>query len=347
MLQLQIVLIIFAILTIVSAIPIIDLKYHSDLYDYIDTFNEYCFQNDEDSKLSLPEKETYMWKICHYLYDFNIKFDIEALANNSNTNEKTPFIEKQSIYSMNVYNSFSYYGGISFGIILLIITLYLFVSIFNNYYLENYYHFSLWVFILIFIIIFIVLFSIILKKITEIYNDTYVYHYTIFIMNLNCLLSNINLIYKTEGSSKIKIDEKDITELQQYGNDVSNIVFNPDILKTFAKPYDYEIYIADKQKVVKSFKFEKQKTGVSNSETWQMYTYQNVDMYPIYHSKEQKDNIKYKINVVVSYLIAYFILLVALFLLFARTYDDYFLYVYIIIMLVIAITAYYIYSALR
>ena len=182
MLQLQIVLIIFAILTIISTIPIIDLKYHSDLYDYIDTFNEYCFQNDEDSKLSLPEKETYMWKICHYLYDFNI-------------------INRTDIYSMKVYNSFSYYGGISFGIILLIITLYLFVSILNNYYLENYYHFSLWVFILIFIIIFIVLFSIILKKITEIYNDTYVYHYSTFINNINLLLSNTDKIISVKTGS--------------------------------------------------------------------------------------------------------------------------------------------------
>ena len=324
MLQLQIVLIIFAILTIISTIPIIDLKYHSDLYDYIDTFNEYCFQNDEDSKLSLPEKETYMWKICHYLYDFNI-------------------INRTDIYSMKVYNSFSYYGGISFGIILLIITLYLFVSILNNYYLENYYHFSLWVFILIFIIIFIVLFSIILKKITEIYNDTYVYHYSTFINNINLLLSNTDKIISVKTGSVDETNKSTKLEmLLRFRDRSDNLIIIDEFLEYLVN--NSEFTFKDK---IPTEKLIFNKTSTNNTQHNHTDTYQNVDMYPIYHSKEHKDNIKYKINVVVSYLIAYFILLVALFLLFARTYDDYFLYVYIIIMLVIAITGYYIYSALR
>jgi len=325
MLQLQIVLIIFAILTIVSAIPIIDLKYHSDLYDYIDTFNEYCFQNDEDDKLSLPEKETYMWKICHYLYDFNI-------------------INITDIYRLKVYQSFSYYGGFSFGIIFLFIAVYLGVSI-SYYYLENYYHFSLWVFILIFIIIFIVLFSIILKKITEIYNDTYVYHYSKFINNINLLLSNTDKITNVKTGDEVN-DTNRSTKLEmllRIRDRSDNLIIIDEFLEYLVNNSEFSFTDKDNNDQKATFN----KTSTNNTQHNHPYTYQNVDMYPIYHSKEQKDNIKYKINVVVSYLIAYFILLVALFLLFARTYDDYFLYVYIIIMLVIAITGYYIYSALR
>lgn len=330
MLQLQIILVIFSILTIVSAVPIINLKYHSDLYDYMDQFNEYCLHNKEDDMQNLlPEKDTYMWKISNYLYDHSKEI-----------------IRGDNPFSANVYKQYFEHALGTFLIMVIFIITYIVLSFYGNYFAEDYYQPSQLVLICIILVVLIVCFSIILKKITEIYNDTYVYHYTKFMQNVNYLLSNLNAIVKVDeppGGTKRdigKLDKSEIDDLQKYGNDVGNIIFNSDVLNNFVKPYRYKI-------IENSFKFESQKVESSNSEIWEQYTYQNVDMYPIYHSKEQKDKIKYKINEVVSYLFAYLVLLLALFFLFARTFNDYFVYVYIVIVLVIAIASYSVYTALR
>jgi hypothetical protein len=52
-------------------IPLIELKYHSDLYETIETFNKYCLNNDVDTINDLDVKDTYMWNMGNYLYDFD------------------------------------------------------------------------------------------------------------------------------------------------------------------------------------------------------------------------------------------------------------------------------------
>jgi len=52
-------------------IPLIELKYHSDLYETIENFNKYCLNNDVDSINDLDVKDTYMWNMANYLYDFD------------------------------------------------------------------------------------------------------------------------------------------------------------------------------------------------------------------------------------------------------------------------------------
>ena len=50
-------------------IPLIELKYKSDLYEKIETFNKYCLNNDVRLINELEVKDTYIWNISSYLYD--------------------------------------------------------------------------------------------------------------------------------------------------------------------------------------------------------------------------------------------------------------------------------------
>ncbi len=46
------------------------LKYHNDLYETIETFNKYCLNNDAELVNDLDVKDTYMWNMANYLYNF-------------------------------------------------------------------------------------------------------------------------------------------------------------------------------------------------------------------------------------------------------------------------------------
>jgi hypothetical protein len=52
-------------------IPLIELKYNSDLYENIEKFNKYCLNNDVKLLSELDVKDTYMWNISSYIYDYN------------------------------------------------------------------------------------------------------------------------------------------------------------------------------------------------------------------------------------------------------------------------------------
>jgi hypothetical protein len=51
--------------------PVIELKYHNDLYETTETFNKYCLNNDIELLNELDVKDTYMWNMTNYLYDFD------------------------------------------------------------------------------------------------------------------------------------------------------------------------------------------------------------------------------------------------------------------------------------
>jgi hypothetical protein len=253
MIQLYIILVFFIILIALSAYPIIELKYESDLYDYIDTINKFCYQNNEERLNKLPEKDKYIWKISNHLLDYN------------------------DISNKKIYNMYILFSWPLFVFLILFCALYIFTSM--EYIRIEYYKFTLLSYVILYVIAYIIIFSIILKKITEIYNDTKVKDYV----------------------ENIKKKNKDI-------NTDDNIVIDYDFL--------------NKNKI-------------------------NLEHYYSFHSREEKENIKSKINIVVNFLFAYLLFALPLILMILKTIDNYFIYIYIIIILFISILSHYIYNVLQ
>ena len=90
--ELEIFLIILLLLIIISMIPLIELKYKSDLYDKIETFNKYCLNNNIHLINELETKDTYMWNISYYIYD------IENLNNFFYKNNDNNYIIEKNDY---------------------------------------------------------------------------------------------------------------------------------------------------------------------------------------------------------------------------------------------------------
>jgi hypothetical protein len=191
MIQLYIILVFFIILIALSAYPIIELKYESDLYDYIDTINKFCYQNNEERLNKLPEKDKYIWKISNHLLDYN------------------------DISNKKIYNMYILFSWPLFVFLILFCALYIFIS--RSYIRIEYYNFTLLSYVILYVIAYIIIFSIILKKITEIYNDTKVKDYVEFIKNIN---NDMN----TDGN--IVIDYEILNELyNKYKNDKFKLAY--------------------------------------------------------------------------------------------------------------------------
>jgi len=208
MIQLQIIIIIFLVLFIISAIPIIQLKYYSDLYDYVDTMNKHCYNNNIERLERLPEKDTYIWNISNYLYDFSTIDNIKDRDENS----------------MVVYQSYMKYSIPIFLLLWFFGIVYIVYSIIYNYIYLDYYNISLLIYFCIFIVIFTVIFSIILKKITEIYNDTKILLYlkTMHVIN-NILNNSENDYFKSIKNSSY--DPKSIDNIYNVKNVVLEDTF--------------------------------------------------------------------------------------------------------------------------
>ena len=69
--EFEVLLILLILLLVLSMMPVIELKYHNDLYETTETFNKYCLNNDIELLNELDVKDTYMWNMTNYLYDFD------------------------------------------------------------------------------------------------------------------------------------------------------------------------------------------------------------------------------------------------------------------------------------
>ena len=69
--EFEVLLIILILFLVLSMMPVIELKYHNDLYETTETFNKYCLNNDIELLNELDVKDTYMWNMTNYLYDFD------------------------------------------------------------------------------------------------------------------------------------------------------------------------------------------------------------------------------------------------------------------------------------
>lgn len=309
MIELQIMVITLLILFAVSAAPIIELKYYSDLYDYADTMNKHCYNNDETRLKSLQEKDKYMWKISNYLYDFS------KITEDDNIKRNTDY--------MVVYQSFWRYSLGIFIFLILFAMLYILLSYNQSHIYKDYYNIIIFIYIVMMVIAYIIVFSSILKKITEIYNDNEIVHnYLYFMKQIDDHLQNTK--------SDIAYDK---TSTENIYN-VKHVIFDDTQLD---KLYN-EMTITNK-----GFIYEKKnndKVAIENKEDFKY-------IYKSFTDEKKIKEIKNKINVVTSYLIAYMIFTAPLLLILFRTINNSYIYIYTIVLIVIAVIIYYIYNLLR
>jgi hypothetical protein len=324
MYQIQIVLIIFILILFASAYPILDLKYHNDLYAYTDKFNTQCYKEKHDK-----EKNTYLWKISNYLHDFNN----ELLSVKDDIKDKDRFLF-DSLKYMKIYHSYlnSSVGQLIFFVLFVII--YGFVVFWSEYAYQEWFHLSLFLFMMAFATLFIIIFSLILKKITEIYNDTHTLEYLQFMKKLDLVINNNDKINDKDKKDLFKNLHETSYDPKSYDKiyDIGNLVLAEDILYKFENVEGYAgiTYTQnDKNEPVKIIKEE-------------------IDNYFFrYHQKKHKEDIQYRINVVASYLYAYLVFLLCFLILLFKSIDNYYIYPIIMIALFIAISVYFVYVALR
>ena len=120
--ELESFIMILLLLIIISMIPLIELKYQSDLYENIDTFNKYCLNNDIKLINNLDVKETYMWNMSKYILDFNNLsnfFNDKSDTSNRDYVALDRYVSKITInnnYIDNIMKIYNYYLYMSLGL---------------------------------------------------------------------------------------------------------------------------------------------------------------------------------------------------------------------------------------
>ena len=343
--ELEIFIMILLLLIIISMIPLIELKYQSDIYENIETFNKYCLNNDINLINELDVKNSYMWNISSYIYDINNLSNFFYKINSSNIDDYMRLNRNQSIIKvdnellnniMKIYNNYLY---MSLGLFLFLIIFafsqtYIYLNISKYDYLEiclngdntiengfRQYLYNLFIYILIFIIFF----SVILKKLTELYADTDTYEYIMLMKELDILLKENNsknsaITDILKKYSKYKINEISYATLNNSAviNDIQNI-YNNNKYKRYVNNNNYKI------------------------------TLKNIDKIEYYNSEEAKNKVKNKIDDIFRFIYVYiFLLIVPLYILSISLQGNYiYLLMLIITLLLISISFYNTYNTLH
>lgn len=345
--ELEIFIIILLLLIVISMVPIIELKYQSDIYENIEMFNKYCLNNDISLINELEVKNSYMWNISSYIYDINNISNFFYKKDSGNTedydklNRNLSIIMNDNKIMNNVMKIYNYYLNMSIGLFIFLIIfaisqIYIFLNIDKYDYLEfclngardislesnfRYYLYILFTYILIFIIFF----SIILKKIGELYADTDTYEYIMLMKELDILLkenkptsSPITNILKKH--SKYKINDISYTTLN------NSTVINE--LLTVYNKNNYKIY--------------------ENNNNYKI-TLKNIDKIEYYNSDEAKEKVKSKIDGVFMFIYIYILLLIVPLYTLSISLQGNYIYLLIIIMtlLIFSISVYNTYNTLR
>ena len=345
--ELETFIMILLLLIVISMVPVIELKYQSDIYENIDMFNKYCLNNDISLISELEVKNSYMWNISSYIYDINNLSNFFYKKDSSNTedykgvNRNLSIIMNDNEIMNNIMKIYNYYLNMSIGVFIFLIIfafsqIYIFLNIDKYDYLEfcldggkdiglessfRYYIYILFIYILIFIIFF----SIILKKIAELYADTDTYEYMMLMKELDILLkenkptsSSITNILKKY--SKYKINDISYTTLN------NSIVIN-DLLVVYNKN-KYKIY--------------------ENNNNYKI-TLKNIDKIEYYNSDGAKEKVKNKIDEIFMFIYIYiFLLIVPLYSLSISLQGNYiYLLIIIMTMLIFSISVYNTYNTLH
>ena len=303
--ELILISLLILILSIISFLPLIYLNYAKDLNNNINIYNNIC-----DSKKNIYEtdiliKNTYMWNMCSYLFDFNViqnnfkrsvdfvKNPMDKYSDFININRDLSIVDGK-INIMKVYNDYLHSGLPLF----IIIWIFFILHILNIYYSTkkdikditkyNYFlHSSLYIFL--HIAIFTIIFSLILKKITEIYADTKAYEYIMLLKELDILIKE----QKTESELNIKF----MTIIKKYSGDdissVADIIFTKDLIEELTNLHNKIIANRD---------------NLYNNNGYKI-TLENIDNFRYYNNKKTIDKCNEEIEDVTRFTIVYFIIL--------------------------------------
>ena len=355
--ELEISIMVLLLLIVISMIPIIQLKYNSDLYENIEKFNKYCLNNDAKLLSELDVKDTYMWNMSSYIYDVDNLSNFFYKRNETGTAGAGDYIglnrnaakvsvdNKQVDNIMKIYN---YYLYMSLGLFIVLILF--FISQANilinigggsDYKIcmssassgdgdgaaaDIFEVFKSYFYVLfLYVALFIVFFSLILKKLTELYADTDTYEYIMLMKELDILLkenkpSNAVITKILRKYSKNKID------------DISHIALNNKavISELLANSY--------KNMAVK----------YDNNENYKI-TLKNIEKIEYYNSKEAKDKVKNKVSEIFQFIYVYIIfLIVPIYMLSISLQGNYMYLLFTIIAIIIfSVSVYNIYNTLR
>lgn len=328
-----IVVLLVLLFAILSLIPIVELRYNLNLNETIHDMNKYCSYNkNENGFYDLQIKNTFMWNMSNYLFDF------ERITNNfkkegkygtfgdrftdiKNLNRDASIVDGK-FNIMEVYNKYLHYG-----IPLLILLWIYFMThiIYIKFYSDTFkrYEYSIYstAYLFIYLALYTIFYSIILKKITEIYSDTTCYEYIM-------LMKELDIIIKEQNQ-----ENKDILKiLKAYNNNVTSIgdvTFDRNILNK----------LIDKHKDL-----NKENKTIANSENY-IFTLEHIIELYDYNNAESLDKIHDEIIDVVRFIYVYLIFIIAPIVLLTLILRDEYMY-YMIVFIVIYIIGIIIYSSL-
>jgi hypothetical protein len=328
-------------------IPLIELKYQSDLYENIDTFNKYCLNNDIKLINNLDVKETYMWNMSKYILDFNNLsnfFNDKSDTSNRDYVALDRYVSKITInnnYIDNIMKIYNYYLYMSLGLFIFLMIFFinqlsvflsmnadndLKICVAGSSNLEIQVSFRYYMYLLsIYILLLIIFFSIILKKLTELYADTDAYEYLMLMKEFDILLkenkpnnSAIVDIIKTHSKNKI--------------NDISYTTINNSTVSTEL------LNIYNKKKLA----------NYENNDNYKI-TLKNIEKLEYYNSDDAKNKIKDKVEDIFRFIYIYiFFIIVPLYILSISLQGNYvYLLCAIILIITFSTTVYNIYNTLQ
>ena len=343
---LEIFIMVLLLLIIFSMIPIIELKYKSDLYEKIETFNKYCLNNDVSLINELDVKNSYMWNMSSYIYDvenlsnFFYKYTDGASGATKDyldLNRDISIIMVNNEYINNIMKIYNYYLNMSMPLFIFLIVFFssqIYMYVYFDKFTEltrclgdcdtscfRYYIYSLFIYILLFIIFF----SILLKKLTELYADTDTYEYIMLMKEFDILLKE-----NKAGSAAITDVIKKYSKYKI--NDISyTTIHNSAVVNELLDIYNSDTTII-----------------YENNNNYKI-TLKNIDKIEYYNSEEAKDKIKNKVEDIFRFIYVYIVfLIVPLYILSISLQGNYvYLLFVIIIAIIFSISVYNVYNTLQ
>jgi len=317
--ELLILLMVIIILTTISLITLVELKYHLDLNDTIQKMNKYCLYNTNIIDIhSVEIKRTFMWNISNYLFDFEqIKQNFKHIGGLDKYKDKYTDIDNLNrdlsivdgkFNIMKVYNTYLHYGLPLFIFIWIYFIIHItYIKYFTGSDLNKYiYIFNSSLFIFIYVAIYTIFFSIILKKITEIYADTYAYEYIMLMKELDIIIKEDNSENNGTIINILKSDNTSITGIE-------DVVLTEEIV----------------DKLIDAKK-NYQETGrvIVNSNNYKL-TLENIEKIYAYNSKKTIDKVFDEINDVTRFMYVYIVLLLVPIIILSQVLkEDYIYYIF-------------------
>jgi hypothetical protein len=271
--ELVIVTTIILILMFIGFLPLIYLKYCKDLNNNVELYNTICNNNKNVYIQDKQIKNTYMWNISNFLFEFDKLERYFNISNEGHTTDKKSFNHMYSIIDgqfniMKIYNDYLHYN-IPLFIILWIIFLLNIYNIVNSYGKyennineDNIYYLYSTLFAFFNVAIFTIIFSFILKKITEIYKDTNLYDYIMLLKELDIIIKEdkqeenkniITFIKKYSGNNiksvrELSLNEKFIRELINIKNENKTL--------SYSNSKNYKLTLEDLNSIINENKNE-------------------------------------------------------------------------------------------